>query len=142
MPSATSSSIAARIVAAIALAAATALASGASSAHHSPAVFDRGREIVVKGIVTEFHWGQPHSWIHMNVESDAGAVQAWTIEMDPASQLRRHGWNAKTVKPGDLIAVTVHPLRSGEVGGQYISVELPGGKVMDASYTGPQVLDD
>jgi hypothetical protein len=141
MPSATKLSTAAR-TAALALVAATSLASSASFAHHSPAVFDRGREIVVEGVVTEFRWGQPHSWIHMNVADDTGKVRDWTIEMDPASHLRRRGWNAKTVKPGDHVAVTVHPLRSGEIGGQYVSVELPGGKVMDASYTGPQVLDD
>ncbi|HEX6962349.1 MAG TPA: DUF6152 family protein [Lacipirellula sp.] len=141
MPSATSSSIAGRI-AALALVALTALASPASFAHHSPAVFDRSHEIVVKGVVTAFHWGQPHSWIHMSVANDTGAVEEWTIEMDPASHLRRRGWNAKTVKPGDQIAVTVHPLRSGEIGGQYVSVELPGGQVMDATYKEPQVLGD
>jgi hypothetical protein len=141
MSSATSLSVAGRI-AALVLAALTALASPASFAHHSPAVFDRNREIVVTGVVTEFHWGQPHSWIHMSVANDAGAVESWTIEMDPASHLRRRGWNAATVKPGDRIAVTVHPLRSGEIGGQYVSVELPGGKVMDATYKEPQVLDD
>ncbi len=140
MPSATSS-IAARL-AALGLAAAAALAASTSFAHHSPAVFDRSRKIVVEGVVTEFHWGQPHSWIHMNVANGAGAVNDWTIEMDPASQLRRHGWNARTIKAGDHIAVTVHPLRSGEVGGQYVSVKLPGGKVMDASFAAPKVLDD
>lgn len=123
-------------------AAAAALASTTSLAHHSPAVFDGKREIVVDGVVTEFHWGQPHSWIHMNVEGKAGAVEDWTIEMDPASHLRRRGWNAKTIKPGDRVSVTVHPLRSGEVGGQYVSVVLPNGKAMDSNYTGPQVQDD
>jgi hypothetical protein len=141
MPSATSLSTATR-TAALALAAAATLACPASFAHHSPAVFDRSRKIVVEGIVTEFHWGQPHSWIHMKVANDTGAVEDWTIEMDPASHLRRRGWNAKTVKAGDRVAVTVHPLRSGEIGGQYVSVELPGGKVMDAAYTAPRVLDD
>lgn len=141
MPSATSSSILAR-GAALGLAAAAALVCSAGFAHHSPAVFDRSRKVVVEGVVTEFHWGQPHSWIHMDVAGTAGAVEHWTIEMDPASQLRRHGWSSKTIKSGDRIAVTVHPLRSGEIGGQYVSVELPGGKVMDASYTGPKVLDD
>jgi hypothetical protein len=128
--------------AALGLSAAAALASSASFAHHSPAVFDGSRKIVVEGVVTEFRWAQPHSWIHMNVADEAGAIHDWTIEMDPASNLRRRGWNARTVRPGDRIAVTVHPLRSGEVGGQYVSVKLPSGKVMDASYTEPKVLDD
>ncbi|HEU4619270.1 MAG TPA: DUF6152 family protein [Gammaproteobacteria bacterium] len=140
MPFATSSIIARG--AALGIAAAAALASAASSAHHSPAVFDGNRKIVVEGVVTSFRWAQPHSWIHMNVTDETGAIRDWTIEMDPASNLRQRGWTARTVRPGDRIAVTVHPLRSGQIGGQYVSVKLPSGEVMDASYTEPKVLDD
>lgn len=123
------------------LAAVAALVASASLAHHSPAVFDRGREIVLEGVVTEFRWGQPHSWIHIDVENADGALESWTVEMDPASHLRRTGWTARTVASGDRVAVTVHPLRNGERGGQYIMVELPGGKVMDADRSGPQVVE-
>lgn len=126
---------------ALGVAALAALVSAGSSAHHSPAVFDRSREIVLEGVVAEFRWGQPHSWIHMDVETAEGAVERWTVEMDPASHLRRSGWSASTVAPGDRIAVTVHPLRNGEVGGQYVTVELPDGTVMDEDRSGPQVIE-
>jgi len=105
-------------------------AAGSAAAHHSPAVFDRTRQIVVEGVVTEFRWGNPHSWIHLDVETEGGK-RAWTIEMDPASHLGRDGWTSRTLKPGDRVAVTVYPLRNDEPGGQYISVRLPDGKVMD-----------
>lgn len=117
------------------------LAAAAASAHHSPAVFDRSRETVIEGVVAEFHWGQPHSWIHMDVEQAEGEAERWTVEMDPASHLRRRGWTARTVEAGDRVAVTVHPLRNGELGGQYIMVELPDGTVMDADRSGPEVVD-
>lgn len=126
---------------ALGIAALAALVTTAAFAHHSPAVFDRSREIVLEGVVTEFRWGQPHSWIHMDVEDGDGTVENWTVEMDPASHLRRRGWNARTVAAGDRVAVTVHPLRNGEVGGQYIMVELQDGTVMDADRSGPQVIE-
>lgn len=139
MPSRTPNVTAAR-AALLGLGASTVLAA-AALAHHSPAVFDRDREIVVEGVVTDFRWGQPHSWIHMDVERPGGGLESWTVEMDPASHLRRRGWNAKTVAAGDRVAVTVHPLRNGEAGGQYIMVELPDGTIMDQERSGPQVLD-
>jgi hypothetical protein len=105
--------------------------SALASAHHSPAVFDRSKEIMVSGVVTEFRWGNPHSWIHLDVAADDAAAERWSIEMDPASHLARRGWRSTTVKPGDRVSVLVHPLRDEEKGGQYISITLPDGNVLD-----------
>lgn len=107
------------------------LAGGASLAHHSPAVFDRSREVTLSGTVTDFRWGMPHSWIHLEVINDAGDAEDWVVEMDPATHLRRGGWTARTIEPGDEVEVTVFPLRNDEKGGQYISAKLSDGRVMD-----------
>jgi len=103
------------------------LAAGAALAHHSPIVFDRTKQVTLTGTVTEFRWGNPHSWIHVDVADKDGKVGNWGIEMDPASHLAREGWKSSTLKPGDKISVTVFPLRNDEKGGQYISVTLPDG---------------
>jgi hypothetical protein len=117
---------------------AAAAVSAAAVAHHSPAVFDRSREITLSGVVQEFRWGNPHSWIHLEVAAE-GAAETWSVEMDPASHLARRGWRSTTIKAGDEVEVLVHPLRNDEKGGQYISVTLPGGKVMSDRGT-PEVL--
>ena len=70
---------------------ALALYSGASFAHHSPIVFDRTREVTIVGVVTEFKWSSPHSWIHLDVADEKGDVDNWGVEMDPASQPRARG---------------------------------------------------
>ena len=100
---------------------------GTAFAHHSPIVFDRTKQVTLTGVVTEFRWGNPHSWIHIDVTGADGKVGNWGIEMDPASHLAREGWKSSTLKPGDKISVTVFPLRNDEKGGQYISVTLPDG---------------
>jgi hypothetical protein len=107
---------------------ATLLAAGAAFAHHSPIVFDRTRQVTLTGTVTEFRWGNPHSWIHMDVVDADGNVANWSIEMDPASHLAREGWRSSLLKPGDKVTVIVYPLRNDEKGGQYISITLPDGK--------------
>jgi hypothetical protein len=103
------------------------LAAGSALAHHSPIVFDRTRQITLDGVVTEFRWANPHSWIHVDVTDGDGKVTSWSVEMDPASHLARQGWRASTVKTGDKITVVVHPLRNDEKGGQYLAVTLPDG---------------
>ena len=100
---------------------------GTAFAHHSPIVFDRTKQVTITGTVTEFRWGNPHSWIHIDVTDKDGKVGNWGIEMDPASHLAREGWKSTTLKPGDKVSVTVFPLRNDEKGGQYISVTLPDG---------------
>lgn len=105
--------------------------SAAAFAHHSPAVFDRSQQVTISGVVAEFRWGNPHSWIHLDVQSDEGTAEHWSVEMDPASHLARRGWRSTTVKPGDRVSVLVYPLRNDEKGGQYISITLPDGSVMD-----------
>jgi hypothetical protein len=118
--------------------AATLAAQGVAVAHHSPIVFDHTRKVSLTGTVTEFKWGNPHSWIHVDVKDEHGAVGNWSIEMNPANNLARDGWRASTLKPGDSITVTVYPLRNNEKGGQFISVKLPDGKVLGDQ--GPGVL--
>lgn len=106
-------------------------ASAAAIAHHSPAVFDRSKQVTLTGTVAEFRWGNPHSWIHLDVAGDSGAAERWSVEMDPASHLARRGWRSTTVKAGDKVDVLVYPLRDDEKGGQYIAITLPDGKVLD-----------
>jgi hypothetical protein len=101
---------------------------GTALAHHSPIVSDRTKQVTITGTVTEFRWGNPHSWIHIDVADADGKVANWSIEMDPASHLAREGWRSSTLKAGDKISVVVFPLRNDEKGGQYISVTLPDGK--------------
>ncbi len=114
-----------------ALPAASLLAASAAFAHHSPAVFDRSQQVTIAGVVREFRWGNPHSWIHLDVTDGEGGVSTWSVEMNPASNLARNGWTRRTLEPGDRVEVKVYPLRNNEKGGQYISVTLPDGNVMD-----------
>ena len=114
---------------AIAGSAVVALAAPAS-AHHSFAMFDAKKTEVMDGTVTEFQFTNPHSWLEVDVPSATGK-QHWSLEMNNLVGLRRVGWRAKTLKPGDKVKVTMHPLRDGSTGGQLLSVTLPDGSFFD-----------
>jgi hypothetical protein len=107
-----------------------ALAAGTAAAHHSPVVFDRTKQVTIVGVVTEFKWMSPHSWIHLDVTDEDGNVSSWGVEMNPAPMLARSGWRSTTLKPGDKVSILVYPLRNDEKGGQYISITLPDGRVL------------
>ena len=114
------------------------LGESAALAHHSPIVFDQKRTLSITGTVTEFKWGNPHSWIHLDVKDEHGEVGNWSVEMNPANNLAREGWRASTLKVGDNVTIVVHPLRNNEKGGQFLSVKLPDGTVLGGQ--GPGVL--
>ena len=85
-------------------------------AHHSPAMFDFSKQMMLTGTVRLFQWTNPHSYIQLVVKGDDGAEQEWSLEMGANVYLYNLGWRPSTVKPGDTLAVTVVPLRSGKQG--------------------------
>jgi hypothetical protein len=119
------------------LAAALALAPGAvlialagpAEAHHSFAMFDLSRTVTIDGTVKEFRWTNPHVFIQLLVENDAGVEEEWSIEMTSPEHLARAGWRPETLQPGEQLTLDVHPMRSGILGGQYLTGTGPAGSL-------------
>ncbi len=105
-------------------------------AHHSFSAFDMSKTITVSGVVKEFQWLNPHSWIQMIVKDASGTAVEWSIEASSPSGLLRQGWKPKALKPGDQITVVTHPLRDGRSGGSLVSVTLADGTRIGGSPTG------
>ena len=99
-------------------------------AHHSPAVFDRNKEIKLVGVVKEFKWTNPHSWIELSVRNPNGELEAWAVEMGSPNHLVKAGWKSTTIKNGDEVTIIAHPLRTDEKVGQFVRITLADGKVL------------
>ena len=93
------------------------------SAHHSYAMFDVGKKIAVEGPVKEFRWTNPHAWIRMEVMDDKGQPREWAVELGSLTILVGLGWNPKTLQPGDKIKISVHPMKSGLPGGDFVTLD-------------------
>jgi len=74
----------------------------ALSAHHSWPV-SRESLVTVKGTVTAFTWVNPHPMISLDVRSDNGETEKWSIGGPALTRMAGNGWNANTVKAGDVI---------------------------------------
>ena len=114
---------------ALALAAIAAAAFAAPAfAHHSFAMFDAQKTLSLEGAVTDFEWTNPHSWIRLNVADDSGTARPWAIEMGSPATNAQRGWKSDTLRAGDKIKLTIHPLKDGSRGGQFVTVILPNGQ--------------
>jgi hypothetical protein len=99
-------------------------------AHHSFAMFDADKTVELEGTVKEFQWTNPHSWLQVLVTDESGREVEWSLEMGSPGALARSGWRPRTVSPGDHVTVSIHPLKDGSSGGQFLTATLPDGTVM------------
>src|SRR5512146_187432 len=105
-----------------AIAAAMALAWAAPAvAHHSFSMFDHEKMVSITGTVKEFEFTNPHAWIHLVAADEQGKTFDWAFEMGSVGQITAQGWKRDSIKPGDKITVSMHPLKDGSHGGQYVS---------------------
>ena len=109
-----------------------ALISSSAFAHHSAAGIDRSKSVTVEGVVKQFKWGNPHSWLEVEVQNSKGGSDLWNFEMNPPAYLVRSGWKSTSVKAGDKVKVTGRPFMNGEPGGIFMSVTLENGQVLAA----------
>ena len=107
-------------------------------AHHSAAGVDQSRMVTIVGVLKEFKWANPHSWMDIDVTDEKGATKLWSVEMTAPAYLARAGWTSKTVKPGDKVTVTVRPMRNGDPGGLFVNITLPDGRVLGQAPAAPR----
>lgn len=101
--------------------------------HHSGAMFDASKDVKISGTVMEFHWTNPHSSFKLSVPDGHGSQSIWSVEMGGPNNLIHEGWKRTTLKPGDKITATVHPLKDGTPGGQYVAITLANGKTLTSN---------
>ena len=104
-------------------------ASVPAAAHHSYAMFDMNRKVVLDATVARFKWQNPHAFIEADVTT-RGQTERWAIEMTSPNNLSQSGWKRTSLKPGDRVKIHVHPLRSGARGGSYAGVVLADGSTL------------
>jgi hypothetical protein len=92
---------------------------GAGMAHHSFAMFDQENPVELEGVVQEFKYTSPHSYILLEVKGQDGSSAVWNLEGQAPSLLTREGWSSQTLRPGDEVIITIDPLRSGAPGGSW-----------------------
>ena len=99
------------------------LCGGVLLAHHSFAMYDQSKSVVIKGTVTQFRWINPHSLLSIAAEPRPGdAALTWVLELSSPGNLTRAGWTRASVKPDDRVEVAFYPMKDGSRGGACVKV--------------------
>ena len=108
-------------------------------AHHGAAALDTGKEITLKGNVTEWIWSNPHCFLKFDAKDDTGTVRNWAVETQNPTTMTLRGWSRTSFKFGDEVTVTIEPVKNGQPVGRILYVILPNGqKLIAANTTTPE----
>src|SRR5580704_5330788 len=78
-------------------------------AHHGNAALDTSKKVVMKAVVTDWLWQNPHSILKFDVKDDSGKIVHWSAEIN-------------------------NPVRNGQPVGRIVQVVFPNGTTLNTQY--------
>ena len=95
-------------------------------AHHSFVMFDKTKEMTLKGIVKQFENSNPHAMIVLTTDDG----KDWIVQSESPLILEKVGINDSTLSKGEHASIRVHPLKSGKPEGSLIELTTEDGMMM------------
>jgi len=92
--------------------------------HHSRANFRFDTVLELTGIVTSHEYQNPHTFLTLEMTTEAGEVQEWLLAANSVSNLRRGGWDADTFAIGESVVVRGNPDRDANKHLMYVDVVM------------------
>src|SRR5262245_22783763 len=99
----------------------------ALQAHHAVAgVYDLNKEVVLEGRLKKLNFTNPHASIELEVPDKKvkGKVTEWKLTTASVQTLTREGINKSSMKPGEVLKVTILPAKNGNPAGFIRSLQL------------------
>ena len=96
-------------------------------AHHSNVGFAVETVNTATGVVKEWKWMNPHTWLIVDVDDGKGV---WAMEGRAPGVLLRAGWTRTVLKPGDKVTVHYSPSKDGSKVGMIARVTMSDGRVL------------
>jgi hypothetical protein len=94
-------------------------------AHHAVAgVYDLNKEMVLEGRLKKLNFTNPHASIELTVPNKDGTFTDWVLTTASVQTLTREGINKTSMKPGEILKVTVLPARNGNPAGFIRNLQL------------------
>ena len=94
-------------------------------AHHAVAgVYDLNKEVVLQGRLKKLNFTNPHASIELTVPNKDGTVTDWMLTTASIQTLTREGINKTSMKPGEILKVTILPARNGNPAGFIRNLQL------------------
>jgi hypothetical protein len=117
------------LVAILSLAAIFAVGAPAFAHHGGAATNDEITEF--KNVtVTKFAWANPHCLVFFDVKGADGKVVNWAAETSAPQALILVGWEKTSLKPGDVITISLRTAKSGAPAGRFTKIVMADGTVL------------
>jgi hypothetical protein len=89
-------------------------------------VYDLNKEVVLEGRLKKLNFTNPHASIELSVPDKKvkGKVTDWILTTASVQTLTRQGINKTSMKPGEVLKVTVLPARNGNPAGFIRNLQL------------------
>ena len=100
-------------------------------AHHSATMFEETKTITVEGVVKEFQYSNPHSWLLVDVTDANGKVTTWGFEAEGPSTLQRAGIRPSEFPAGTKLKITGRPMKDGRPAAIWVEATRADGKRFD-----------
>src|SRR3954468_15272725 len=84
-----------------------------AQSHHSNVLYEVTKVVTITGVVKEFRWVNPHTWLHLMVDDASGGKVEWQVEGRAPGVLLRAGWTKTSLKPGEKVTVDMSPAKDG-----------------------------
>ena len=97
--------------AAIGIVAFSALTTSAFGHHSVAGQFDATKRTHLTGTITSVDWINPHTYIHLDVKDEQGAITSWRLESLPTAMMRKAGLTKEMII-GDGSPVTADAMVS------------------------------
>ncbi len=81
--------------------------------HHSNSAYQVDQVVTLTGVVKEWKWSNPHTWLYMTVDDEKAGKVEWAVEGRAPSVLGRVGWDRFVLKPGEKVTVHMSPAKYG-----------------------------
>jgi len=94
--------------------AAAVLSATPARSHHSNVAYEVTKVITITGVVKEFRWVNPHTWLYVVVDDGKGGKVEWAAEGRAPGVLLRAGWTRSSLKAGETVTVDMSPAKDGK----------------------------
>lgn len=105
-----------------------------ASGHHGVAPhYDDSKQVAIEGVVTEFQFINPHSFVYLRARGPDGAEAIWHCEMASRSVLARNGLTAEMFAPGTQVRITGSQARQNPTGCALREARFADGRLLRSS---------
>ena len=97
-------------------------------AHHSGTMFEETKIVTLEGVVKEFQYTNPHSWLLVDVTGADGKVVTWGFEAEGPTTLMMMQIRRSDFTPGTKLTITGHPMKDGRPAASWVKAVRSDGK--------------